>query len=108
MYKAILPALPTILYSFHLGVELLAGRSWNPFDIFLTSASIISETGIHVASNSTVFVSGGVSEILSNLYPLYLRKHAYSNILKILPQKKKKNENFQIKILIFFIFLLKT
>ena len=27
-----------------------------------------------------------------------LRKHAYSNILKILPQKKKKkNENFQIK-----------
>ena len=29
-----------------------------------------------------------------------LRKHAYSNILKILPPKK--NENFQIKILIFF------
>ena len=28
-----------------------------------------------------------------------LRKHAYSNILKILPPK---NENFQIKILIFF------
>ena len=35
-----------------------------------------------------------------------LRKHAYSNILKILQPKKK--ENFQIKILIFFIFLLKT
>ena len=34
-----------------------------------------------------------------------LRKHAYSNILKILPPK---NENFQIKTLIFFIFLLKT
>ena len=34
-----------------------------------------------------------------------LRKHAYSNILKIL---QPKNENFQIKILIFFIFLLKT
>ena len=34
-----------------------------------------------------------------------LRKQAYSNILKILPPK---NENFQIKILIFFIFLLKT
>ena len=34
-----------------------------------------------------------------------LRKHAYSNILKILPPK---NENFQIKFLIFFIFLLKT
>ena len=28
-----------------------------------------------------------------------LRKHAYSNILKILPPK---NENFQIKILIYF------
>ena len=34
-----------------------------------------------------------------------LRKHAYSNILKIL---LPKNENFLIKILIFFIFLLKT
>ena len=34
-----------------------------------------------------------------------LRKQAYSNILKILPPK---NENFQIKILIFFISLLKT
>ena len=33
--------------------------------------------------------------------PVYLtlRKHTYSNILKILPPK---NENFQIKILIFF------
>ena len=35
---------------------------------------------------------------------LTLRKHAYSNILKILPPTK---ENFQIKILIFFKFLLK-
>ena len=34
-----------------------------------------------------------------------LRKHAYSNILKILPPK---NENFQIKIQILFLFLLKT
>ena len=34
-----------------------------------------------------------------------LRKHAYSNILKILPPK---TENFQIKILTFFLFLLKT
>ena len=34
-----------------------------------------------------------------------LRKHAYSNILKILPPK---NENFQIKIQIFFLFLLKA
>ena len=36
---------------------------------------------------------------------LTLRKHAYSNILKILPQNYN---NFQIKILIFYIFLLKT
>ena len=34
-----------------------------------------------------------------------LRKHAHSNILNILQPKK---ENFQIKILIFFILLLKT
>ena len=34
-----------------------------------------------------------------------LQKHAYSNILKILPPK---TENFQIKILIIFVFLLKT
>ena len=34
-----------------------------------------------------------------------LRKHAYSNIMKILPTK---NENFQKKILIFFLFLLKN
>ena len=34
-----------------------------------------------------------------------LRKHVYSNIRKILPTK---NENFQIKILIFFLFLLKN
>ena len=34
-----------------------------------------------------------------------LRKHAYSSVLKILPPK---NESFQIKFLIFFMFLLKT
>ena len=34
-----------------------------------------------------------------------LRKQAYSNILRL---STPKNENFQIKILIFFIFLLKT
>ena len=42
------------------------------------------------------------SEKGSSDFPL--RKQAYSNILKILPPK---NESFQIKILIFFIFLLK-
>ena len=34
-----------------------------------------------------------------------LRQHAYSNILKIL---QPKTENFQTKIMIFFLFLLKT
>ena len=34
-----------------------------------------------------------------------IRKHAYSNILKISPPQ---TEHFQIKILIFFIFLLET
>ena len=34
-----------------------------------------------------------------------LRKHTYSNILKISPPK---TESFQIKILIFFIYLLKN
>ena len=34
---------------------------------------------------------------------LSLRNHAYSNILKMFPPK---NENFQIKILIFLLFLL--
>ena len=48
---------------------------------------------------------------LPNLEPLSLefwhtlRKHAYSNILNFLPPK---NENFQIKSLLFFIFLLKN
>ena len=36
---------------------------------------------------------------------LSLRKHTYSNILKISPPK---TESLQIKILIFFIFLLNT
>ena len=36
----------------------------------------------------------------SMLFAHELRKHAYSNILKILPPK---NENFQIKIQFFFL-----
>ena len=38
-------------------------------------------------------------------FSVSLRKHAYSNILKISPPKP---ESFQIRILILFIFLLKT
>ena len=46
--------------------------------------------------------------LISHIFPrwsLPLRKYAYSNKLKISPPK---TERFQIKILIFFIFLLKT
>ena len=43
--------------------------------------------------------------IKSSQFMLNYEKKAYSNILKILPPK---NENFQIKILIFFKFLLKN
>ena len=39
------------------------------------------------------------------MFILTLRTHAYSNILKMSPPK---TENFQIKILIFFIFLLQN
>ena len=42
---------------------------------------------------------------LDKLERFALWKHAYSNILKI---SRPKTESFQIKILIFFIFLLKT
>ena len=42
---------------------------------------------------------------LASLFLYTLRKHAYRNILKISPPKI---ESFQIKILIIFIFLLKT
>ena len=41
---------------------------------------------------------------LGNFFFITLQKHAYSNILNISPPK---TESFQIKILIFFIFLLK-
>ena len=49
---------------------------------------------------------GGGGEAVGVLYfffVLSLWKHAFSNVLKILQQKK---ENFQIKNQIFFIFLL--
>ena len=44
--------------------------------------------------------------ILSLEAPCSFRKHAYSNILKILDGKShhQKTESFQIKILIFFFF----
>ena len=49
---------------------------------------------------------GGIVCPLIKSFCKPLRKHAYSNILKILQQKKP--ELFQIKILIFFLFLLKN
>ena len=61
-----------------------------------------------VSSSSSVYSQlfcCGSFQILRQLVYFPLRKHAYSNILKIsLP----KTENFQIKTLIFFTFLLKT
>ena len=45
-----------------------------------------------------------LGQVWSGVYWL-LRKYAYTNILKMSPSK---TENFQIKILIFFISLLKT
>ena len=54
-----------------------------------------------------IFYTNAVNISIFVLYPL--RKHANSNILKILSQKKKKKkEFFSIKILIFFTFLLKN
>ena len=53
----------------------------------------------------TLVLSSGVCLHDQKVVQNTLRKHAYSNILKFLPPK---TENFQIKILIFFIFLLKT
>ena len=47
-------------------------------------------------------------KMFSSVYGINtLRKQTYSNILKILPPKKK-NENFQIKIMILLFFLLKN
>ena len=43
-------------------------------------------------------------QFLEVKFSISLRKHAYSNILKISPQE---TESFQVKLLIFFIFLLK-
>ena len=49
------------------------------------------------------FITLQVTGTCCNEHPL--RKQVYSNILKILPPK---NECFLLKILIFFLFLLKT
>ena len=46
-----------------------------------------------------------IAGFLVIFYTISLRKHTYSNILKVL---QPKMENFPIKTLIFFIFLLKT
>ena len=52
----------------------------------------------------SLYITG--SRVSSGLiYAFALRKHAFTNILKISPPK---TQSFQIKILIFFIFLLKS
>ena len=49
------------------------------------------------------FIPGCPTWTLPSLNLVTLRKQAYSNIVKILPPE---NENFQIEILLYFIFLL--
>ena len=53
----------------------------------------------------TKYVNIKLAKFSQHIIAVTLRKHAYSNILKISPPK---TESFQIKILIFFIFLHKT
>ena len=50
-------------------------------------------------------IAYGSERVLLSVPQIALRKHANSNILKLLQPKQEK---FQIKILIFSIFLLKT
>ena len=52
-----------------------------------------------------IFCKADDSHEVTSLIFSALRKHAYSNISKISPQE---TETFQVEILIFFIFLLKT
>ena len=51
-------------------------------------------------SDVIMFTNTSLSDAIRDVLYDPLRKHAYSNILKILPPK---NENFQIKIWIFFL-----
>ena len=61
-----------------------------------------SVTLIYIVRLKSLFIFFTVKRV-TDMTPL--RKHAYSNILKNSPPKR---ESFQIKSLIFFIFLLKT
>ena len=65
-------------------------------------------TEFHIITCVSTFIMNTQNQKLLLQYALFqgnqpLRKHAYSNTLKILQPK-----NFRIKILIFFIFFLKT
>ena len=57
----------------------------------------------YFSSLFTCTTAGGTTDLVTSASSL--RKHAYSNKLKISPPK---TESFQIKNLIFFIYLLKT
>ena len=66
----------------------------------LVASSILNKTyKIRYPGNATITKNSPPEA------PKTLRKHAYSNIMKISPPK---TESFHIKILIYFIFLLKT
>ena len=72
------------------------------FSIYLNRCVFVMRTGAQTRTRNG-FIS---LDLEKETYFKALRKHAYLNILKILPPKNKKNS--EKKILIFFIFLLQT
>ena len=79
------------------------------FHVLLTLFQKFRDVNNEYEANLRLYGTGKKSQLQGTciwlLNSILLRKQAYSNILKILPPK---SENFQMKILIFFIFLLKT
>ena len=74
-----------------------------PFNIHMSSYVSASDDPGHSISSRLHMRPTSAQTEQSSLSAL--RKHAYSNIIKILPAN---SEIFPLKILIFFIFLLKT
>ena len=72
----------------------ISGEQWRFYMIKMSSAAVMNDDLILF-----LLTKKHVITVVKSL-----RKHAYSNLLKIIPPK---NEHFQIKNLIFFIFLLK-
>ena len=84
---------------------LFTAATWIPLTLNRTKYGLSSEDECSSYYKKRVyhyFFNLLIIIAIRDIYIYTLRKHAYSNILKIL---LPKNENFQIKILIFFIFL---